>query len=56
MGVIATCFYILGQVISSLHSYYTAIMVSEDWSFGQIVSVAIWIPIVVDWLQLSFRE
>jgi hypothetical protein len=56
MGVITTCFYILGQVISSLYSYYSAMKVSHDWSFGQIVSVAIWIPIVVDWLQLSFRE
>jgi hypothetical protein len=56
VGMITTSFYILGQVTSSLYSYYSANMVSHDWSFGQIVSVAVWIPVVVDWLQLSFRE
>jgi hypothetical protein len=56
VGIIATSFYILAQVTSSLYSYYSANMVSHDWSFGQIVSVAVWIPVVVDWLQLSFRE
>lgn len=55
-GVFATCFYVLGQVISSLYSYYAAMSVSHDWSFGQIVSVAIWVPVVVEWFQLSFRE
>ncbi|KAH8692516.1 hypothetical protein GQ44DRAFT_780108 [Phaeosphaeriaceae sp. PMI808] len=55
VGMISTSFYILGQVTSSLYSYYSANMVSHDWSFGQIVSVAVWIPVVVDWLQLSLR-
>jgi hypothetical protein len=56
VGMISTSFYILGQVTSSLYSYYSANMVSHDWSFGQIVSMAVWIPVVVDWLQLSLRE
>ena len=56
VAMIGTSFYILGQVVSSLYSYYSASMVSHDWSFGQIVSVAIWIPVVIDWLQLSLRE
>lgn len=55
-GMTSTGFYILGQITSSLYSYYAARMVSHDWSFGQIVSVAVWIPVVVDWLQLSLRE
>lgn len=56
VGMIGTNFYILGQVTSSLYSYNSANMVSHDWGFGQIVSMAVWIPVVVDWLQLSLRE
>ncbi|PSN72977.1 hypothetical protein BS50DRAFT_568569 [Corynespora cassiicola Philippines] len=55
MGVIIACFYALGETYSGLNIYFQDTVETQDWSFGQVVSVAIWIPVVVDWLQLTFR-
>ena len=48
----ATCF---ALQLYSLSTYTSGSFISMQWSFGQIVSVAVWVPSLAEFLYIHFR-